>query len=599
MRNSVISADDGGRWSRLPRLGLWAAAALCWLGFGCVAPDTAQREPVVEEEPASEPAAADTVVVPTSALGGYLAGRFARARHDSTAAIRFFGRALESDPANPELMRRTLTALIADRRVADAQDVALALARSDTESPIALLALATEAIGRADFQGAETWLEAAPKVGFNRYLAPLLSAWTRLGQGTDADPLAVLEALSDVSAFAAMRDYHDALIADLLDMTARAESGYIGAIGSVRGGSLRVVQAAGAFYERHGRGEEAGALYEGYLEENPDSTLIEHEVRRLETGAPAERLVTNPADGFAEALYGVAMSLFQEKAYEPALVYTQFALYLRPELDAALLLLGDILSAIEQPERAVAAYRQVPASSPLSWSVRLRLTTVLDRLGDIAGAADELRAMAVERPERADPLVSLGEILRARERYEEAVAAYDQAISRIPSLENRHWILLYARGMSLERSDQWPRAEADFLHALELEPDQPLVLNYLGYSWVELGMKLDRARGMIERAVAQRPNDGYIVDSLGWVFYQTGQYESALPHLERAVELRPGDPVITDHFGDALWQVGRREEAEFQWRRALSFDPEPELFRRVKDKIAGGVPEPPSPGEDL
>ncbi|MEO1065674.1 MAG: tetratricopeptide repeat protein, partial [Actinomycetota bacterium] len=169
----------------------------------------------------------------------------------------------------------------------------------------------------------------------------------------------------------------------------------------------------------------------------------------------------------------------------------------------------------------------------------------------------------------------IGNLLRGRERFVEAAEAYDRALDRIgEDLDQRHWSLLYARGIALERSKQWPRAETDFLRALELEPEQPYVLNYLGYSWVEQGVNIDRAREMIERAVEQRPNDGYIVDSLGWVFYRLGQYEDAVVNLERAVELRPQDPTINDHLGDAYWKVGRYAEARFQWSRALSLDPE-------------------------
>jgi len=215
---------------------------------------------------------------------------------------------------------------------------------------------------------------------------------------------------------------------------------------------------------------------------------------------------------------------------------------------------------------------------------------VLDRIGETDKAAGELRDMALDRPERSDALIALAEIYRSKERYTEAAAAYDQAVGRIPNLEQRHWSLLYARGMSLERSDQWDRAEADFLHALELEPDQPLVLNYLGYSWVEKGHNLNKAREMIESAVAQRPNDGYIVDSLGWVLYRLGEYKTALRHLERAVELRPGDSVIIDHFGDALWRVERYEEAQFQWLRALSFGSDDDLAAAIREKLNGRVP---------
>jgi Flp pilus assembly protein TadD len=201
-----------------------------------------------------------------------------------------------------------------------------------------------------------------------------------------------------------------------------------------------------------------------------------------------------------------------------------------------------------------------------------------------------LREIAAEHPDDPDPLSELGDILRRREKYVEAVAAYDQAIARIGALQPRHWRLLYARGIALERSKQWPRAEADFLQALEFEPDEPFVLNYLGYSWVEQGKNLDKAEEMIRKAVELRPSDGYIVDSLGWVLYRLGRHEEAVVHLERAAELKPEDPVINDHLGDAYWAVGRQREARYQWQTALASDPEPELKTAIEQKLEQRLP---------
>ena len=198
--------------------------------------------------------------------------------------------------------------------------------------------------------------------------------------------------------------------------------------------------------------------------------------------------------------------------------------------------------------------------------------------------------MARERTDRFDSLVSLGDILRRHERYREAAAAYTDAKARIPEIKKRHWTLLYASGISHERLKEWPKAESDFLKALELEPEQPFVLNYLGYSWVELGKNLARARKMIERAVARRPRDGYIVDSLGWVLYQLDDMDGAVKHMERAVELRPEDPVINDHLGDVYWKANRRNEARFQWQRALSLEPEKKLIPLIKKKLKDGPP---------
>ncbi|MCK6454109.1 MAG: tetratricopeptide repeat protein, partial [Alphaproteobacteria bacterium] len=200
-----------------------------------------------------------------------------------------------------------------------------------------------------------------------------------------------------------------------------------------------------------------------------------------------------------------------------------------------------------------------------------------------------LRAMGAEHPDRVEPLTQLGNLLRARERFADAVVAYDQAMARVGKVEERHWSMFYTRGIALERSKQWARAEADFLKALELQPNQPYVLNYLGYSWIDQGINLDRGMEMIRKAVEQRPNDGYIVDSLGWAHYRLGNYERAVEHLERAVELRPQDPTINDHLGDAYWKVGRLQEARFQWQRAQGLKPDADLLAQIEKKLKEGL----------
>ena len=535
----------------------------------------------------------------TSSLGSYLAVRHARRNNDSAAVLHFIVRVLEEDPANPDLLNRALMAALAERDMGAAEGYAERLLAVDDEAAMAGMALAVAALGRGERAAALAHLDAMLPAGLNRYLVPLLRAWAMVG-GDDGDPLEALAPLSDSSAFASTHDFHKGLIGEILGRPRIAENGYAGALSSQRGGSLRVVLAAGGFYHRTGRVDEARAIYDAFLDENPDTTFLDEVYRRLDGGDPPALLITDGAGGIAEVFYGIAASLSQENALEPALIYAQMALHLQPGMAAALMLLGDILAAVERYEDAVRAYTGDTDSPALGWALRLRTATALAQLERIDEAAEQLRMMARERPERSGPLVTLGDMLRSRKRWRDAVEAYDQALARIPTLEQRHWTLLYARGISLERSEQWPRAEADFLQALDLEPDQPLVLNYLGYSWVEKGLYLDRARAMIQTAVDQRPNDGYIVDSLGWVLYQLGDFAGAAHHLERAAELRPGDPVILDHYGDGLWRIGRRQEARFQWRRALSFEPEPEAAETIRLKLENGlVSEPAEALKDL
>jgi Flp pilus assembly protein TadD len=275
-----------------------------------------------------------------------------------------------------------------------------------------------------------------------------------------------------------------------------------------------------------------------------------------------------------------------------AVVYARLALFARPELAEAALLIGDMMAEQENFEAAIEAYRAVGSDSPLSFLADLRRARALHGMERQDEAFKLLEGLAAAEPERIDALVQLGDLLRRDDRYAESEKAYSRAIARIGEPGPEHWTLFYARGITYERTKRWPQAEKDFLYALELEPEQPFVLNYLGYSWVDMGMHLDRAKGMLYRAVELRPDDGFIVDSLGWVHFRLGDYHAAVEQLERAVELEPGDPVINDHLGDAYWRVGRQREARYQWRRALTLEPEEDTVADIEAKLRQGLPKP-------
>jgi len=301
-------------------------------------------------------------------------------------------------------------------------------------------------------------------------------------------------------------------------------------------------------------------------------------------------LIGSAEDGLAEALFDLASVVNQPETLDLALLYGRFALELRPHLVLAQLLLADVLSAQNKPELSLAVLDQIPPGSPYSWSARLRVAANLEMLDRTDEAIAKLKEMAAEAPTRAGAEMQLGDLLRSKKRFGEAVDAYDEAIQRFAAAGmSERWALFYSRGIALERSGQWKRAEADLLHALELKTDQPLVLNYLGYSWIDRGENLQRGLKMIEKAVELRPEDGYIVDSLGWAHYRLGEYASAVQYLEKAIELVPEDPTINDHLGDAYWQNGRPVEARYQWRRALQFGPQDDDIKPIQAKLDGGT----------
>ncbi|MFN4283150.1 MAG: tetratricopeptide repeat protein [Alphaproteobacteria bacterium] len=523
-----------------------------------------------------------------STFGSYLAARQAQAMRDSASAADFYVQALAADPANDELLRRAFAAMVAEGRIDEAAALAERLRALGANVQMAGLVRAVHAAKLGQYARAEAELAALPEGGYNSFIAPLLRGWLMAARGEPQRGVVALAAVGQMRGFEMFESFHAALMLDQAGELQAAGPYYERAAAS--GASyMRLVQATASYYARTGQLErakatladfdsEAGAAARGSRPELSSAPL------------PTAPLVRTPAEGMAEALFDLASLLNQQSLDDLAMAMTRLALHLQPDLDIALLLAADILESGDQEARAIEMYKRVPANSSLAWSAQLRSAALLDDVGRTDDAIATLEALAAERPTRPDALVALGDLLRGKERFAESVAAYDRAMARIgPTLEPRHWAVLYSRGIALERAKQWPRAEADLLKALELNPDQPYVLNYLGYSWVEHGIHLDKALAMIETAVKLRPEDGYIVDSMGWVLYKLGRFAEAVPHLERAAELRPADPTINDHLGDAYWRVGREAEARFQWERALALKPEPDQTRDIETKIKRGL----------
>ena len=349
--------------------------------------------------------------------------------------------------------------------------------------------------------------------------------------------------------------------------------------------TLRMAQIVGSFLERGGHGDQARALYGAFVRDTADNTLADLPALKEQADLGGKPAVASAAEGMAEGLFDLASALHQDASEEMALIYTRLALVLRPKFPLALMLVGDILAARGHYEEAVAPFREIATDPALGWTARLREIEILIRLGRNDDAAARLEAMAAERTDRAEPLVRLGDLLRDVKKNAQAIDAYSRALKRIPKLEERHWPVLYGRAAAYERQGPWEKSEKDLEAALKLSGDQAILLNFLGYSWVDKGVNLARARTMIERAVALRPRDGYIVDSLGWALYRMGDTAGAVAQLEHAIELKPQDATINDHLGDAYWAAGRKTEALYQWRRALQNADEPELTESVTKKL--------------
>jgi tetratricopeptide (TPR) repeat protein len=522
-------------------------------------------------------------------FGEYLAGRHAQETREYNKAAVFFEDALKQDPESPELISRTFLMEASEGRFDRARVLAEKELKLDPTDAVAELVLLIDRFKAGDKAGALARAEALPPDGVHRLLGPLARAWARMAMGDLAGADAALRQLDKFNGLAPLEYYQLGLLYDFAGKADVAEEAFKKTLEVTGQLNWRLTDAMANFYTRHGRADEAGALYQRFIRDNSGSELAESALVRepAETAAP---LIETAEDGLAEALFDLASVVNQPETIDLALLYARSALELRPHMALAQLLLSDVLSAQNKPEESLAVLVEIPASSPYSWSARLRVAADLEMLDRTEEAVAQLREMSAEAPTRAGAEMQLGDLLRAKKRFTEAVEAYDEAIRRLQAAGMpERWSLFYSRGIALERSGDWKRSEADLLHALELKPEQPLVLNYLGYSWIDRGENLERGLQMIQKAVELRPEDGYIVDSLGWAEYRLGHYSNAVQYLEKAIELVPEDPTINDHLGDAYWQSGRPNEARFQWRRALQFGPEEDEIKPIEAKLDRGL----------
>lgn len=520
--------------------------------------------------------------------GSYLAGRHAANLADVDQAGRFFARALARDPGNPGLMEQALVYQTAAGRVDRALSIAVDLLAIEPNHRLSALVLTAEDIREGDLRSAQARLTASPEA-FHPLVGALLSAWTAHGLEDQASVDAAFAGLDERTIIQVFAGYHLGLIRLAEGDAKRAEEAFDKAMGLLTAPTGRMARGYAAVLRSAGRTDDARAVYERAMTIAVGDAVLARELASLHAGEPALMSVATPADGAAEALFGLASALGQEGGKRLSLFYTRLALHLRPDFSDAALLTAELLEDQEQYALAVKAYESISTGSPHSRAAEIGRAEALHQMGEDAKAVEALEQLKRRSPEAIDAHIALGDLMRRLQRFDEGALAYDAAIDLMAAEERETWVLYYQRGITLERSDQWTRAEADFFKALELSPDQPLVLNYLGYSWLEKGLNLDRALEMIQKAVDQRPEDGYIIDSLGWAYYLLGDFPNAVKELERSAQLRPVDPVINDHLGDALWRVGRRLEAEFQWKRAMSFEPTDDDAIRIKRKLRVGL----------
>jgi tetratricopeptide (TPR) repeat protein len=529
--------------------------------------------------------------------GNYLAARHAGTERDSAAAAAYYLNVLKADPKNPDLLSRAFLSVLTGGDIDQAGKLADRLLQVDHTDRIARLVVGVRALKQKDYSAARQNFAQSVRGPVTDLTATLLSAWALAGSGDTRVSIDTMDKLSGPDWYSIFKDLHAGLILDLANNKKEAGKRYERAY-KVDPTAVRMVEAYGRYLARGGNKADALKVYGDFNKVLPDHPLIVQEMKAVNDGDKLPLLVDSPQAGGAEALYGLGASIGRRGGEDLALIYLQLALYLEPSHVMALLSLADLYESLKKPDLAIKVYERVPPSSPLSRNAEIQLAGDLDQLDRSDEAKKRLEHVIADHPKDTEAILALGNIQRGRKEFAECADTYGKAIDTIANPDKSNWVVFYFRGICYERSHQWPSAEADMKKALELFPEQPLVLNYLGYSWVDQGAHLDDGMDMIRRAVEQRPDDGYIVDSLGWAYFRTGNYDEAVKNLERAVELKPDDPTINDHLGDAYWRVGRTLEAHYQWSQAKDLGPEKEDLPKIEAKIKDGLPDDKSSAAD-
>jgi tetratricopeptide (TPR) repeat protein len=569
------------------RFNRWAIAAFALVALAGSGSVSAQTPEHPSDNSARFPNAHDLKALTTS--GSYLAARHASLERDAASAAAFYRSALRSDPKNNELLDRAFISSLADGEIDDAVKLAERILTIDKSNRVARLVVGVRDLKQRKYASAQTNVNQSIRGPITDLVATLLSGWASYGAGETKAAIANIDKLTGPEWYPIFKDLHSGMILELAgkekDAGARLERAY-----KLDDSMLRVVDDYARWTTRNKDAAAATAIYEAFDKKLPRHPLVQEGLRETRAGKKLPPLVDSPQTGAAEALYGIGATLTRRGGEDLALVYLQLALYLAPSHPLALLSLADLYESVKKPAMAIKIYERMPANSALKRNAQIQLATNLDAADRSDEAIKILKAVTAGDPKDIEATMALGNIERGRKKFADCAQTYTQGLAAIPDAnEKNNWVYYYYRGICEERSKQWNKAEADMRKALELQPEQPHVLNYLGYSWIDQGVNLDEGMKMIRRAVDQRPDDGYIVDSLGWAYYRIGNYEDAVKNLERAIDLKPEDPTINDHLGDAYWRIGRTAEANFQWAHARDLKPEPEELPKIEAKIQNGL----------
>ncbi|WP_438992825.1 tetratricopeptide repeat protein [Pseudemcibacter sp.] len=525
-------------------------------------------------------------------FGEYLTGRHALFNHQYDVAADNYLEAIKQDPENIELMQFSLSVFIAAGRFEDAFFVNEKLKEMAAQNEVSNILDFFNKTKNKSYIEALIDIDELSSTGIMNLIKPFFRAWIDAAEGSTSEIDAVVNSFEEENNFNFFNFFQAGLIYEYLEDFEKAESFYAQALNERGLLNLRAVEAYGKILKKNGKTEKAISILEDYIDQAPANEQLKATLIEVRNDEQFEPFVSSLDEGFAEIFYTVSTILMQDNVKSIATNFLQYAAFFKPEFPLVHFLQAQIFESDQYYRGAQNEFDKIKTDSPLYFQSKLQRAWLYNDMDRPEGTIAALLKLEKEYPDNREVLNSIAEFYRMNERFAEAIPAYSKVIDNIEEENVRDWIIYYTRGIVFDQEKRWAEAEMDFKKALEIRPEQPMVLNYLAYSWVDRGLNYVEAKKMLIRAVELRPNDGYIVDSLGWALYKMGDYEEAVPVLERAAQLETQDWAINDHLGDAYWTVGRKNEARFQWRHALSLSPDEDKIDLIKSKIKDGYTKP-------
>ena len=533
---------------------------------------------------------------PETAYGTYLAARVAHLRQDLNTAADYYIKSIKLGADNPEIISRTYVLLTSEGRIDEAAEYAKKAREQGDNGNFIHFVVMTDELNKGNYDKALESLENIKDKAYQESILPLFESWIYAGSGKPEEALAAMDKLKKDKSLVSLYYMHSGMLNDYLGNQEDAAKAFDTVVNNENLElSYRSLQIISNFYIRSGRKNEAAELVKKYYDKNFQARMLFELYQNIQNAdlKATAKMIDTPQKGEAEALFNIG-TIFRGYQSDISQIFTALALYLNPQHDVALISMADLLENSQRYDDAIAKYNQISPQSPVYFMAQLKVASIYMVKKDNQKALKKLENLLEQYPDDYQILFNLGEVNRVMNQQKDAIKYYNKALKVAPKAVKKDWTVYYALGMAYERNGQWKKAEEVLQKALEVSNRHPFVLNYLGYSWLQHNENSNEALYMIFEAYRQNPEDGHIMDSLGWALYRMGKYEDAIKVLERAAEYLPGNAIVCDHLGDAYWLVGRKDEARFQWQHALTLKEDAEELNKevIRQKITRGIQAP-------